>query len=274
MVLAAATLHAAWNTLVKADGDRITAVAALSSTQIVISLCLTPFVAIPEAEGWPYLLAGAVLHTGYMLFLIWAYRYGDLSHVYPLARGVAPFIVAVISVTVVGEELSHESLLAVAVIGLGIMSLALTRGSAGFADLRPVLLALGTGGFLAAYTVVDGLGARLGGTPHGYMVWVTLIDAVLIVACTTAISRGRALLNVGSRWRTGAAAGAISYVAYWLVIWALTLAPFPLVSALRESGIVFAVLFGVLFLKERLNLARLAAISATLIGTVMLKLSR
>jgi drug/metabolite transporter (DMT)-like permease len=274
MVLGAALVHATWNALIKTDGDRLALIKVMSTTQIVLSLCLVPIVAAPAAESWPYLVASSILNTGYMLMLNRAYQAGDLSLVYPLARGIAPLIVAAISIGYLGEHLSRAGQAAVLLIALAIMSLALTHGAATVRDPRPVLLALGTGGFIGSYTVVDGLGARAAGTAHGYMIWLSLVTSVLIVGCVHLLHRG-GRMPIGRRSRrAGIASGVLSYASSWLVIWALTLAPLALVSALRETGIVFAVIIGVVFLKERLNMARLASIAVTLIGTTMLKLNR
>jgi drug/metabolite transporter (DMT)-like permease len=274
MVLGAALVHATWNALIKIDGDRLALIKVMSATQLVVSLCLLPFVDVPAAESWPYLLGSPILNTGYMLLLNRSYQAGDLSLVYPLARGIAPLAVAVVSVGLLGEQLSHASQVAILLIALGITSLALTRGAATLRDSRPVLLALGTGGFIAGYTIVDGIGARAAGTAHGYMIWISLLTAILIVGCVHWLQQGRRA-PVGRRSRgAGIAAGLMSYGSSWMVIWALTLAPLALVSALRETGIVFAVVIGVVLLNERLNLMRLASIAATLVGTAILKLSR
>jgi len=274
MIIGAALVHAAWNALVKADEDRLALIKVMSSTQFALSVCLVPFVAVPAPESWPYVVASPVLSTGYMLFLTWAYQFGDLSHVYPFARGIAPLIVAIVSVWFLGEQLSHVGQIAIVLVSLGVASLALARGSAGLRDPRPILFALGTGSFVAAYTLTDGVGARSAGTAHGYMVWISLLTAVLIVGCVHWLQRGKRTAIGEGTWRAGVASGIMSYGSSWLVIWALTLAPMALVSALRETGIVFAVIFGVLFLGEQLSLLHLASITTTLIGTTILKLSR
>ena len=274
MVLGAALVHATWNALVKTDRDRLALIRVMSVTQLVVSVCLLPFVAVPAPESWPYLAASMVLCTGYMLFLNRAYQMGDLSLAYPLARGVAPFIVAVVSVWFLGEQLSQTGVLAILLIGLGITSLTLARGAASLRDWRPIVLALITGSFIGSYTIVDGLGARAAGSPHGYMIWLSLLTALLIVGSVRWLRRGRRTpLSPRSR-NAGIAAGIMSYGSTWVVIWALSLAPLAMVSALRETGIVFAVIIGVVFLKERVNLARLASIALTLVGTTLLKLSR
>jgi uncharacterized membrane protein len=275
MILGAALVHATWNALIKADGDRLALIKVMSSTQFVLSLCLVPFVSLPARESLPYLVASPVFNTGYMLFLNRAYQAGDLSLVYPFARGIAPLIVAVVSIGFLREQVSHANQIAILLIVLGTTSLALTRGPASLQDRRAVLLALGTGGFIAGYTIIDGIGARAAGTAHGYMVWISLFTGVLIVGCAHWLQQGKRRVPVGRRsQRAGIISGLMSYASSWLVIWGLTLAPLALVSALRETGIVFAVIIGVVVLKERLNLARLTSIITALIGTTLLKLSR
>ncbi len=274
MVLGAALVHATWNALVKSDGDRLGLIEIMFATQLAVSLCLVPFVSAPARESWPYLCASAGLGAGYMVFLNWAYRTGDLSHVYPFARGIAPLIVAVASVALLGEQISQAAQIAVGLIALGVAGLALTRGAAGFREPRPVILAFVAGSFVGAYTVTDALGARSAGSPHSYMVWVTLLYAFLVAGSFVTLQRGKRAQAARRSWGTGVVAGLMSYGSSWLVIWALTLAPMALVSALRETSIVFAVVIGVVFLHERLSLVRLASITATLIGTTVLKMSR
>ncbi len=274
MVLGAALLHAAWNALVKVNADRLVMIAIMMMSQVGIAMLVVPFVAFPTPQAWPYIWASTVLNTAYCVFLINAYRHGDLSHVYPISRGSAPLIVAVISVAIVGETLSRQAGLSVVIIALGIMSLTLTRGAAGFKEPRALLYALGTGVFIAGYTIVDGLGARLADSAHSYTFWVHLVNGIPIALIALYLRRGRILMSVRQSWKVGVLGGMISLLAYWIVIWAMTQAPLALVSAVRETSMVFAVLLGVFVLRERLDLARLASIGTTLIGTVMLKLSR
>lgn len=274
LVLCAALIHATWNAVVKADSDRLTLLKVMHTTQLVLSAALIPFVSLPPAVAWPYIAASAVVNIGYMMFLMQAYKSGDLSHAYPLARGAAPLLVAVVSVVFLGQQLSHASQLAILLIGLGITSLSLARGMDGLRDLRMIAFALGTGGFIATYTLLDGLGARAAGSATDYVVWVSLIGSALMIAVVTGLQRGSRPSISRRTWLVGCGAGLASYLSAWTVIWAMTMAPIPLVSALRETSIIFAVAIGVLFLKERLNLARLASIATTLIGTAILKFSR
>ena len=150
MVLSAALLHAIWNALVKVHGDRLVVMAMITVSAGIISVFALPFVAFPAPAAWPYIWGSLILHNAYYLFLVMAYRYGDLSHVYPLARGSAPLIVAGLSVALVGESLTRQGFLSVGIISLGVMSLTLTRGASGFREPRAVLFALGTGCFIGA----------------------------------------------------------------------------------------------------------------------------
>jgi drug/metabolite transporter (DMT)-like permease len=274
MVLGAAFVHATWNALVKADSDRLALIKLMSQTQVCVSFCLTPFVSVPTIDCWPFLLASCTLNTGYMLMLNRAYQYGDLSLVYPFARGLAPFVVAVVSIVVLGETLTRANEIAVSLIGLGITSLALSDRRTKRTHLRALTFAVATGALIAGYTIIDGLGARTAGSPHDYMVWLSLITSIVIVACAHLLQRGQRR-SVGRRTlQAGIAAGIMSYGSSWVVIWALTIAPLALVSALRETGVVFAVVIGVVVLKEQLSLSRLASIATALAGTTVLKLGR
>jgi drug/metabolite transporter (DMT)-like permease len=274
IVLFAAIMHAVWNAFVKADGDRLSLIKTMSLAQMALSLFLLPFVALPAFEAWPFLAASAAVNVGYMLFLSQAYGGGDFSHVYPLARGVAPLIVAGVSIAFLGERLNLASQVAILFIGLGITGLSLTRGAEGLRDRRMVAFAIGTGCCIAAYTLLEGLGARAAGSAHGYVVWLSLASSTLIVAAVRWMQR-RTGTSVTRRTRlVGIGAGLASYLGAWMIIWAMTLAPIPFVSALRETSIVFAVIIGIVFLDERLNLARLASVATTLLGVVMLKISR
>lgn len=273
-VLLAALFHATWNAFIKVDGDRLVFMATMMAAGGVVALGATPFLPLPAAESWPYIALSVLLHQGYLLFLLSAYRYGDLSHVYPLARGSAPLIVAFFSLTLIGEQLSHGALLAVFMIGAGIVSLSFTRGAQGLRNPWAVFFALGTGLFIAGYTVTDGAGARLAGSAHSYSAWMLALEVIPIVTFVLWKRRLRVLPQIGRIWKPAVLMGLISLAAYWTVIWAMTVAPIALVAALRETSIIFAVLFGVLFLKERLSLARLAAAFMTLAGAALLKFNR
>ncbi len=272
VVLLAALLHASWNFLVKRTEDK-----HLSMSAVVVGH--TPFAAVvllwaplPAFESLPFVIAGAVLHTGYQLFLLYSYRIGDLSQVYPLARGVAPLMVACVSVLFLGVHLSGFEGAAIAVIAAGIMSLALVRRSDGVRNGRAAVLAIVTGGFIASYSLVDGLGAREAGTALGFYGSLSILNAILFVAVMRVVRPGIVKTMLRRHVRLALSGGGASFTAYALVVWSFTLAPIALVTALRETSIIFALLLGVFALKERLDVVKLGATMLTLLGVGMLRL--
>lgn len=275
-VLLAAALHASWNALVKIGADKYASMAAVVLGHVPIALAVMPFTPWPATQALPWLVGGVLLHMGYQLFLIAGYRSGELTQVYPIARGTAPLIVAGVSVGFLGVALVRLELLAVLLIGGGVVSLALVRHHDGSRNPRAVMMALGTAGFIAAYSLVDGTGARSAGTALGYWSWAAIGNAV-VFATWTALARPGLLRSIAGDRRvatTGLLGGTASYLAYGLVIWAFTEAPIALVTALRETSIVFALVIGTVWLKERLDLLKVASTMVTISGAVLLRFAR
>ena len=273
-VLLAAALHALWNSLVKGGADKHLSMCAVVLGHMPIALCAVFFVPFPDVASLPYLAAGIALHLGYQFFLLRAYRSGDLTQVYPIARGAAPLIVAGVSILFLGVTLQPMELLGVAVIAAGIISISLVRQGDGARNLHAAQLALVTGCFIAAYSLVDGIGARLAGTSLGFYSWLSIGNGILFAAFT-ARSAPHLLPRVFTTGlRTFVIGGAASFIAYVLVIWAFTQAPIALVTALRETSIVFALLIGVGFLKERLDLAKVLSTMITLFGAGILRIAK
>lgn len=274
MILGAAVVHAVWNAILKAGSDRAAAVETMFAAQGIVASFLLPIFPMPSVESFGYMIASSALGVAYMEFLQRAYRVGEFSHVYPLARGVVPILVAAISILVLGEELDVTAKFAVLLISAGIVSLSLSRGTDGLRDMRPVVWALGTSCFIASYTVIDGLGARLSGSVHGYVVWQTVIGAVLVTAATRALRPGPVAPVPGRARLMAATAGLLGFGGAWTVVWAMTQAPLPLVAALRETSVIFAVVIGIVFFKERVRIARAVSIAVALVGTTVLKTAR
>jgi drug/metabolite transporter (DMT)-like permease len=273
-VLIAALLHASWNFLVKRTDDKFLSMSAvvLGHTPFAAAILLcTP---TPQLRSWPFVISGALLHTGYQLFLLNSYRIGDLSQVYPLARGVAPLIVAGISIIFLDVNLTYLELCAILMIGTGIMSLTLARRSDGLRNGPAALMAIITGGFIAAYSLVDGLGAREAGTALGFYSWLSILNAIIYATIMKIIRPGLVKRVIFQDWRMALSGGCASFTAYALVVWAFTLAPIALVAALRETSIIFALLLGVFVLKERLDLMKMFATMITMLGVGVLRINR
>ncbi len=271
-VLVAALLHAGWNTLVKVGLDRVSTIVLLGIVQAVIAIPILPFVTQPAPEAWIWIAASGFLHTGYKIFLVQAYAHADLSQAYPLARGTAPLIVTVVSVLFLGVTLAPLSLVAIAAISVGILLMAAKGATTGFMNGRALFFALGTAGFTASYTLVDGIGARLAESASGFILWLVIGDAVGTTAYAM-WTRGRSVFPaLVPAWKVGVAAGAMSLGSYWIAIWAFTQAPIALVAALRESSILFAILIAAFVLRESVSRWRWASAVAIASGVVLMRL--
>lgn len=272
-VLLAAAFHAGWNAIVKIDLDRFLSITLISLAAGVVALVALPFVAIPQAAAWPWLLVSAVLHTGYKLFLIQAYRAGDLGQVYPIARGSAPLLVSLVMIFGFGETLTPPALAGVALLVAGVWLMSI-RGGRDLAKLerKAIGFALGTSVFIASYTLTDGLGARINGEARGYAMWLFVLDGLLMLVILLATRGPAGLSALRPYWRSGLAGGSMSLGAYGIVIWATTVAPIALVAALRESSVLFAAAISVLVLREPLTRWRAVSAVAIVAGIVMTRM--
>ncbi|MGN6550429.1 MAG: EamA family transporter [Pararhizobium sp.] len=249
IVLAAAVLHAVWNAIVKAGGDRAVVLGAISFANFVLGALLILAAPAPAPAAWPFIVASAVLHYGYYIFLFYAYRFGDLSHVYPIARGIAPALVALGAYATIGETLSGPATGGLAAISVGIMLLAFGRRAAR-PDPRALAFALGTGVIIASYSVTDGIGVRLSQAPFGYIGWLLFLEFPVALSVLYRRRRAGDRLDAPSL-RRGLVAGVLSVFAYGAVIYANSLAHLAAVSAVRESSVIFASLIGLVVFGER-----------------------
>ncbi len=270
LVLPAALMHAGWNTAVKTGADRLLTYALVGFSGGLAALLLVPFAPLPDPESWRFILASVALHCGYKFFLLQAYRLGDLSYVYPLARGTAPLAVAALSGVVAGERPAGWELAGVLAISFGVISIAAGGGRPQRRDAAPAAFAVATGLFIASYTLVDGVGVRLAGSRLGYIAWLHLLDAFPIVLAALLLRRGRAMGGLRTEWKRGAAGGLLNLGAYGLVIWALSLGAMAPVAALRETGVIFATLIGTVFLGEPFGPRRLPSALLIAVGIVLL----
>lgn len=267
-VLGAAALHASWNALVRVGAAKVTTMLVLTLVQGALGAVLATRYDWPDGAVWPWLLASGVFHAGYKVFLAFAYEHGDLSRVYPIARGAAPLIVLTVSAAFMDEGLGAQEVAAVLVLGLGILAM----GHGAFASgesRRLVPLALASATMTAGYSLVDGIGARVAGNAAMFVAWLFALDALLFTPTILAL-RGRAVLRASRQvWMLGGAAALFSYGAYAIAVWAMTQAPIPLVTALRETSILFAILIGWLVFRERMDRTKAFAAALILAGVVL-----
>jgi drug/metabolite transporter (DMT)-like permease len=270
VVLLAAVMHAGWNAVVKSGPDRVLTMAVVAGVGAVGAGAVLPFVPQPAPRSWPFLLLSGLIHVGYFASLLQAYRVGDLSHVYPVARGAAPLLVAVGAMVFAGEPLSGKALGAVLIIAVAIASFAFERRGLASHDARPFLLALGTAVIISTYTVVDGLGVRRAQAPLGYILWLLLLDGLPLTLYALATRRARIASYLRAHWPLSLLGGVMCAAAYGLVIWALSLGAMAYVSALRETSVVFAAMIGSRMLGEPFGRRRLLAATAVAVGVLFL----
>ncbi len=268
-VLLAAAMHAGWNALIKIQGDRLAVMAVATAAASLISLAFLPFVEAPDPASWPLLAFGILLHTGYHFFLPRAYDHGDLGQVYPIARGSAPLLVTLGAVFIAGETMNPTALLGVVCLAVGVMALTFDKGAGVAKKPRAVLYALLTGTFIASYTVVDGLGVRQAGSIPGFAVWLTtgngLVTFLLVSIWKPCAVRQVLRHNV----LVGFLGGALQVGAYWIIIWALAVAPMAMVSSLRETSVLFAAVISTFVLKEGFGVWRFVSAGLVTLGLVL-----
>ncbi len=272
-VLFAAACHATWNALIKRRLDPFATTAIIAVGCGVIALPLLPFVGVLPLSSWPWVLGSVALHQAYYIGLSEAYRTGDMGQVYPIARGSAPLMTALISTTVIGEHLNVLSWIGVVALVGGVFLLS-ARGGRDLVriDRRALGFAFFTAATICGYSLVDGIGARVSHNPHAYVAVLSVIDAGCMILFALA-RRGMAFVTVaGRQWRVCLLGGALSFGAYWIVIWAMTVAPIAIVAALRETSVLFGAVIAIAFLKEPPRAPRIIAAAVVVFGLVLIRL--
>ena len=271
-VLGAGLLHASWNALLKSapGGDPMLDTATIVAGSAVWGLVVIPFAGVPDPAAWKFAAVSTIIHWGYYITLAHAYRTGDLSFAYPLMRGSAPLITTLLGIVFLREWPTPQIALGIALISLGIVSIAFARkgrhppSAAGWALTNAVII--------ATYTLVDGAGARASGNPLAYVSWLTFLEAIPFLIWIRARQGPASFAYIGRSWRRGLIGGFASLAAYGIVLWAMTQAPVAAVAALRETSVLFAALIGAILLKEGLGLRRLAGAASVVAGVAALKL--
>ena len=256
-VMLAAVLHSAWNGMVKKHKDKVISVSAIVFGHVPIALVVMLFMPLPTLESVPYIILSAIIHQGYQVYLISAYKFGDLTKVYPVARGTGPIVATVISII----------LISFGIIFLGLLSKNSQNNN------KALYYSLATGFFIGIYSLTDGYGARISLSPLSFLGWSFILNAMIfpftlkLMNCSNVFSRvikeAKVIFWVG---------GTLSYIVYAIVVWAFTKAPIPLVGALRESGIIFSIIIGILFLNEKISIHKVLSIILIFLGVVGLKI--
>jgi len=269
-VIAAAVTHAAWNAIAHGIKDQTLAFALIGVGGIAVGIPLVIVAAMPRGDCWPYLLGSVAIHVFYNLLLMQCYRLGEFSQVYPLARGTSPLVVSILAAIFIHEHLSPPQIAGVLVVSAGLATLVLAGRRPGRAAF---LAAVGTGLTIAAYTTVDGVGVRLSGSPAGYIGWLMVLES-LCVPMFAVIRRRDVLLKQPKRiLLAGLAAGALSVLAYGLVLWAQTGGALAPIAALRETSVIFGAIIGTLVFREPFGRTRIAATVLVAAGIILLNVT-
>ncbi len=273
LVLLAAALHATWNALVKSSEHRVIMVSVIAIGGGLICLAITPFVAFPDKAAWGYLITSVLVHYLYYLFLLLSYRVGDLSHVYPISRGIAPLLVAGGAFIFIGEILSLNALAGMCLASIGIISLAFGKGWTKLEQLQPVAFALATGFFIACYTLLDGAGVRLAGDRIGYISWLFVLEGIPFLIWAI-FWRARDVVNFIQKKPLVAFGGTVfATTAYGLVIFVMSMGAMAHVSALRETSTILASIIGVVILKESFGIKRIFAAICVASGVIIMNIA-
>ena len=271
VVIFAAFLHATWNAMVKNEKDKYLAVSGIVFGHVPASIVVIFLIPSPSVESIPYIILSAILHNGYQWFLLSAYKLGDYTKVYPIARGSAPIFVSIVSLIFFAVVLSRFELLGIAVICLGILSLSF-QDSTSVTNRKAIIYALITGSFIMGYSITDGYGARISASVLSYMGWLFILNAFLFAILLNFMKQPGIITRVAKDGKfIFFVGGTISYLVYAIIVWGFTQAPIPVVTALREISIVFALLIGTFFLKEKFTYLKTTAVLTIFIGVILLK---
>lgn len=258
-VLVAALTHASWNALAHGIADRFAAFTLVGTGGGLCAALIALFSPLPASGAWPWLLTSVGIHLAYMYLLMKSFTLGDFGQVYPIARGVAPMVVTLLAAVFIGEIPDAWQTTGVAVASAGLAGAALWGMRGRRPDWPALGAALGTGLTIAAYTVVDGVGVRASGTAPGYVAWLLLLQGILLTGTAFAVRRAALLPQLRPVAARGLLGGALSVLAYGLVLWAQTRGELAPIAALRETSIIAGAVIGAVFFRERLGRPRIVA---------------
>ncbi len=271
LVLFATVMHAVWNGMVKNHPDKVVAISSIVFGHFPLSIIAIILLPVPSLDCIPYIITSAIIHQGYQWYLLSAYQIGDLTKVYPIARGFGPLVATIISILILGLFLDSIIIFSILLICVGIMILGLfDKENKNFKVLQ---LSLFTGFFIGLYSLIDGYGARVSLSAIVYMSWSFILSSLLFLVVLRIKKQKNIIQNVVKKgkkifW----IGGSLSYIIYVIVVWAFTKAPIPMVAALRETSIFFSILIGYFFLQEKITTTKVISIILIVIGVIGIKL--
>ncbi len=270
VVLFAAALHATWNAIVKGSSDKLLTATLVTGSAALLAIVALPFLEPPASASWPFIGASTVFQICYFRLLALNYQRSEMSLAYPIMRGTAPLIVTLISVLILNVALPPLAWLGIVIICSGVLSLAMSNGRG---NGRSVALALLNACVIAGYTLIDGEGVRRSGAPASYTLWIYLLTGPALVSWALLTRRRSFITYAQANWRSGMIGGIGTATSYGLALWAMTMAPIAVVSALRETSILFGILLSATILRERVDRRRIVAACIIASGAIALRLS-
>ena len=272
LVLLATIMHAVWIGMVKKHSDKVVAVSGIVFGHVPCSVAAIIFLPMPSVESIPFILASIIIHQGYQWFLLSSYQIGDLTKVYPIARGSGPLVTTIISILFLGLVLDNLIILSILFICIGIIMLGIFD-KPNKNNSKVIKYSLFTGFFIGLYSLVDGHGARISLSAISYISWSFLINAFVFPIALSFKNQKNVFKRVKNKgkqifW----IGGTLSYAIYTIVVWAFTKAPIPMVGALREASIFFSIFIGYFFLKEKITPSKIFSIIFIVTGVIGLKL--
>ncbi len=258
--------------MVKGGGDPLLSITHMAFSGFIFAGVGLAFVDAPSPDAWPWLLLSVFLHAGYRVALVKMYSRGDMGQVYPIARGAAPFMTAMVTLLLIGERLGPGGYAGIFALGLGVVLISLKGSRLGDLDRGAVTAALATSVWISAYSFADGHGARINGSGPSFAIWLFFLSSLANIGWGFS-QRGTEIFTTWrATWRTSAGATFMSELAYFIAIWAMTQAPIALVAALRETSVLFAALISTVFLREPFTAWRGLAALSIVAGAMLMRL--
>jgi len=270
IVLFASATHAIWNGMVKNHSDKAVAISGIVFGRLPLSIIAIMLLPLPSVESIPYMIVSVIIHQGYQWFLLSSYEIGDLTKVYPIARGTGPLVATIISILFLGLVLDNLIILSILLICSGIIFLSSFDGPN--QNNKILKYSLLTGLCIGLYSITDGYGARISLSATSFVSWTFIINA-LVYPLIISFKNQKNLINrvKQSGKKMFFVGGSLDYLTYIIVVWAFTKAPIPMVGALRETSILFSIIIGYFILKEKISTTKIFSILLILVGVIGLK---
>ena len=248
LIIVSALCHAVWSAIIKSSKNPLSLMGITSILEVVIFFPLTFTVPFPSMEVWYFLIATVIIHVFYRLNVIYSYRYGDLSYIYPISRGSSCLFVAIISILFLSSDISIAGFVGILIVCIGLFLISYSKNLS--FNFRGFALAISTAILITAYTLVDGVGVRLSENGFSYIYWLFTLNGIPLLIIGL-ISKNGLRKTETYNFSSGIAAGIFATSSYAIVVWSMQFIEIAYVSSIREISIVFAAIIGMVFLFER-----------------------